>query len=89
LRSIALPGDRGEDEKGAADNPEKQTHDPELPFLRKRGDCCDGNRDLEHGHAARENFVLVKVCFRRGFLVLGFRFDLFLLFLVAIALLSV
>jgi len=59
LRSIALPGDRGEDEKGAADNPEKQTHDPELPLLRKRGDCCDGNRDLEHGYTARENFVFV------------------------------
>jgi hypothetical protein len=57
----SLPCDRGEDEKGAADNPEKQTHDPELAFLRKRGDCRDGNRDLEHGHAAGEDFVFVKV----------------------------
>ena len=80
-----LPCDRGEDEKDTASGPEKQAYDPKPGSFCKRGDCRDGNRDLEHGHPARENFVLVKVCFRRGFLVLGFRFDLLLLFLVAIA----
>jgi hypothetical protein len=52
---------RGEDEKGAASDAEKQAHDPELASFCERGDCGDGNRDLEHGHAAGEHFVLVKV----------------------------
>ena len=53
--------DDGEDEKGAADCAKKQTYNPEFPFLRKRGDRRDGNRDLEHGHTAGEHFVLMKV----------------------------
>ena len=59
--SAALPRDRGEDEKGAAGCPEKQAYDPKAGSFCKRGDCRDGNRDLEHGHAAREHFVLMKV----------------------------
>jgi hypothetical protein len=56
-----LPRNGGEDEERAAAKSEKQTHDPEVTFPCKRGDCRDSNRDLEHGYAAREYFVLVKV----------------------------
>ena len=56
-----LPCHRGEHEKDAADAAEKQAHDPEPASLCKSGDRGDGNRDLEHGYAAREDFVLVKV----------------------------
>jgi hypothetical protein len=59
--AAALPRDRGEDEKGAAGCPEKQAYDPKAGSFCKRGDCRDRNRDLEHGHAAREHFVLMKV----------------------------
>src|SRR5439155_20470579 len=51
--------DDGEDEKGAADCAEQQTYDPKPASLCERGDCRDGNCDLEHSHAAREDFVLV------------------------------
>jgi hypothetical protein len=57
----SVTSDHGEDEKGAADSAEKQTYDPKPASLCQGGDCRDGNRDLEHGHAAREHFVLVKV----------------------------
>ena len=56
-----LPRDRGEYEKCAPDGAEKQAYDPKPAFPCKGGDCSDGNRDLEHRHAAREHFVLVKV----------------------------
>src|SRR5437764_2482095 len=78
--------DDGEDEKDAANYTKKQTYDPEPAFLCERGNRRDGNRDLEHGHAARKHFVLVKVCFRCGFFAFGFRFDLFLLFLITVVL---
>ena len=52
--------DDGEDEKDAANYTKKQTYDPEPAFLCERGNRRDGNRDLEHGHAARKHFVLVK-----------------------------
>src|SRR5205807_8643557 len=68
--TIALPCDRGEDEKGAADSAEEQAYNPRPAFSCECGDCSDGNRDLEHGHAAREDFVLMKVCFRCGFFLL-------------------
>src|ERR1043165_2988226 len=84
--TIGLPCDGGEHEKDAADSAEQQTYDPETAPFCKRRDRSDCNRDLKHGHAAREFFVLGKILFRRGFLVFGFRFDLFLLFLVPIAL---
>ena len=61
MGQLSLPGHRGEDEKRAADEPEKQTHNPEVTFLSKRRDYCNSNRDLKHGHAAGEYFVLVKV----------------------------
>ena len=67
-----LPRDRGKNEKDAADSAKKQTHDPELASLCERRNRRDGDRDLEHGHAACEHFVLVKVRFRDGFLALGF-----------------
>ena len=47
--------------ENASDATEEQTHDPKPGFFRKRGDRCDGNRNLEHGHPAREHFVLMKV----------------------------
>ena len=53
--------DRREDEKGAAGCPEKQAYNPKPGSFCERGDRRDSNRDLEHGHAAREDFVLVKV----------------------------
>jgi hypothetical protein len=56
-----LACDCRENEKGAADESEDQTHKPEMTFLCKRRDCRDGNRDLKHGHPAREHFVLVEV----------------------------
>jgi hypothetical protein len=56
-----LPGDCGENEKDAAGEAKKQAHDPELASFCKRGDCRDGNGDLEHGHTACEHFVLMKV----------------------------
>ena len=59
--SIALPRDRGEHEKGAADCAEEQAHYPKPAFSCECGDCSDGNRDLKHGHTAREYFVLVKI----------------------------
>ena len=58
---LLLSRDRREDEEGAADCAEKQTNDPELAPSCKGGDCRDGDRDLEHGHAACEHFMLVKV----------------------------
>ena len=59
--AAALPRDRGEDEKGAAGCPEKQAYDPERTLFCQRGDRSDRDRDLEHGHPAREHFVLMKV----------------------------
>src|SRR5882724_5298252 len=56
-----LPCDPGEYEKCAPDCAEQQAHNPKPAFPCKGGNCRDGNRDLEHGHAAREHFVLVKV----------------------------
>jgi len=61
MGQLSLPGHRGEDEKRAADEPEKQTHNPEVTFLSKRRDYSNSNRDLKHGHAADEYLVLVKV----------------------------
>src|SRR6266436_3632378 len=58
---IISVSDRREDEEDAAGCAEKQTHHPEWTSLCERGDRRDSNRDLEHGHAAREDFVLVKV----------------------------
>ena len=56
-----LPCDRREYEKCAPDCAEQQTHNPKPAFPCKGGNCSDGNRDLEHRHAAGEYFVLVKV----------------------------
>src|SRR6266571_2322807 len=52
--------DRGEHHKCASSCPEQQTHKPKPAFPCKRGNCSDGNGDLEHGHTAGEHFVLVK-----------------------------
>src|SRR5438445_6299686 len=75
-----------EREKNAAGNAEKETHDPETLFLRQGRNGRNRNCDLEHGDAARENFVLVKIGFSLRLFVLSFGFDLFLLFLVTVAL---
>jgi hypothetical protein len=61
LRSIALPCDRCKDEKRATGGAEQQAHNPKPAFPCKGGNCSDGNRDLEHRHAACEHFVLVKI----------------------------
>ena len=61
MGQLSLPSHRGEDEERAADEAEKQTHNPEVTFLSKRRDYCNSNRDLKHGHAAGEYFMLVKV----------------------------
>jgi len=76
---------KAEREKNAADNAKEQTHDPEGASFRQRRNSGNRNRDLEHGHAPRKNFVLMKI--RPGFrlFVLRFRFDFFLLFFVTIA----
>ena len=75
-----------EREKNAAGNAEEETDHPEAPFLRQRGNGGNRDCDLEHGHTARENFVLVKIGLRFRLLVLGFGLDFFLLVFVTIAL---
>ena len=75
-----------EREKNATSSAKKQTDHPKAAFSGQRGDGRDRNRDLKHGHTARENFVLMKIGFRFGLFVLSFGFDFFLLFFVTIAL---
>ena len=59
--AITLTSNSRQDEKRATDNAKNQTHDPEFGFPCERGNRRDGNRDLKHGYATREHFVLVKV----------------------------
>ena len=59
--AIPLTSKSRHDEKRATDKSKKQTHDPEFGLPCKRGNRRDGNRDLKHGYATREHFVLVKI----------------------------
>ena len=59
--AITITSNSRQDEKDATDKSKKQTHNPEFAFPGKRGNRRDGNRDLKHGYATREHFVLVKI----------------------------
>ncbi len=50
-----------EREKNATGNSKEQTHNPKATFLGQSGDRSDSDRDLKHGHAARKDFVLMKI----------------------------
>ena len=60
-RSITLTSKSRQYEKRATDKSKKQTHNPEFAFPCERRNGRDGNRDLKHGYATREHFVLVKI----------------------------
>lgn len=59
--AITLTSNSRQDQKHATDKSKKQTHNPEFAFPCESGNRRNGDRDLKHGYATREHFVLVKI----------------------------
>src|ERR1700682_3809740 len=78
-----LISDQTEHQENATDRTEKQTHNPKSSLLCQRRNRGDGNGDLKHGHAARKNFMLMKVRLCLRFFCFRFFLDVLLLFFVA------
>jgi len=75
---------KSEREKNASGSAEEQAHDPKASFLRESRDRGDGDRDLKHGYASRENFVLVKIGLGLGFLFVRLFLNISLFLLISL-----